>query len=339
LTTNALRLPLAPKPEPLTDANASEPVRDARTALAWNLLVTATTVEVVTALTGAGVPSIALKGPILRERLFPEGDEHTSADIDILVGPERWAAAESELGRLGYEPLLLDIIPGDRPNHARPYIRNAGGPTVDLHRTLLGAEAPAAVVWNVLDRNTESVPLGGSTVRALSPSGQLLHVALHAAQNGADDGRTLRYLERCIEISDETQAVDALRIGQAIEATDALALGLSLVPSGQELNKKLGITPSASVLTALKAASAPNSAHAIEWLATRITYGDRARFVLHKIFPPAAYMESSYPSAHSRGGLLVAYPARWLWLARQLRPSLLAWRQAREQSRRSNQLQ
>jgi hypothetical protein len=337
LTTDALRLPLAPESGRPPAANTRQRTSDWRTATAWNLLITATTAEVVAALSGAGVPSIALKGPILRERLFPEGDEHASADIDILVGPDHWSAAESELGRLGFAPLLLDIIPGDRPNHARPYARVAGGPSVDLHRTLLGADAPASVVWHILNQETESAQSGRSAVRILNPSGQLLHVALHAAQNGADDSRTLRYLSRCIEISHTSQAVDALRIARAIQATDAFALGLSLVPAGQALNGTLAITPSVSVLTALKAASAPNSAHAIEWLATRVTYRDRARFVLHKIFPPAAYMESSYPSAHSRGGLLVAYPARWLWLARQLRPSLLAWRQAREASRRSQQ--
>jgi hypothetical protein len=43
-------------------------------------------------------------------------------------------------------------------------------------------------------------------------------------------------------------------------------------------------------------------------------------------------MRSSYRAAHSRGGLLLSYPARWLWLARQLRSSLRAWRQARRLS-------
>ena len=249
----------------------------------------------------------------------------------LRTGRQRRSSSRS----LGFEPLLLDIIPGDRPNHARPYVRSTGGPSVDLHRTLLGAEAPASVVWSVLDRETEPTMLVGKPIRVLNPAGQLLHVALHAAQNGAGDARTLRYLTRCIEISDEQQAAEALRIAKAIEATDAFALGLSLVPAGQALNRRFGITPSASVLTALKAASAPNTAHAVEWFATRRTYRDRARFVFHKIFPPAAYMESSYPSAHSRGGLLLAYPTRWLWLARQLPPSLKAWREARRTSRRS----
>jgi hypothetical protein len=308
---------------------------DLRITTAWNLLVEATTAEVVSAFTGTEVGHISLKGPFLQRRLFPGGDEHVSTDVDILVAPEDWPTAEVELAHLGFEPLLLDIIPGDRPNHARPYVRSTGGPSVDLHRTLLGAEATASVVWSVLDRETEPAVLGGRPIRVLNEAGQLMHVALHAAQNGAADARTLRYLTRCIEISDAQQAADALRIARAIGATDAFALGLSLVPTGQALNRALGITPSASVLTALKAASAPNSAHAIEWLATRVTHRDRARFVLHKIFPPAAYMESFYPSAHSRGGLLLAYPTRWLWLARQLRPSLRAWMDARRTSRRS----
>jgi hypothetical protein len=309
---------------------------DPRITAARDLLLEGTTAEVVSGFAAAGVGHVVLKGPVLRDRLFPGGDDHVSADVDVLVAPEEWAAAEIELARLGFEPLLLDIIPGDRPNHARPYVRSTGGPSVDLHRTLLGAEAAPSVVWSVLDRETEPAILVGKPIRVLNPAGQLLHVALHAAQNGAGDARTLRYLTRCIEISDEQQTADALRIAKAIEATDAFALGLSLVPPGQTLNRRFGIMPSASVLTALKAASAPNTAHAVEWFATRRTYRDRTRFVVHKIFPPAAYMESSYPSAHSRGGLLLAYPTRWLWLARQLAPSLKAWKQARRTSRNPN---
>jgi hypothetical protein len=308
---------------------------DPRITAARDLLLEATTAEVVGALAAAGVGHISLKGPLLKRRLFPGGDEHVSGDVDVLVKPDDWSAAEVKLADLGFEPLLLDIIPGDRPNHARPYARSTGGPSVDLHRTLLGAEAPATTVWSVLDRETETAMLGNKPIRALNPAGQMLHAGLHAAQNGAEDARTLRYLTRCIEISDGQEAVDALRIARAIDATDAFALGLSLVPSGRALNRTLGIMPTASVLTALKAASAPNTAHAIEWLATRVTYRDRARFVFHKIFPPVAYMESSYPSAHSRGGLLLAYPARWVWLARQLAPSVQAWREARRTSRRS----
>lgn len=309
-------------------------MRDEQLIVAADLVVQATTNEVVTAFRAGGVRCIVLKGPLLRRRLFPEGDEHVSADVDVLVAPEDWSQAEAELARLGFEPRLLDIIPGDRPNHARPYVRSPAAPSVDLHRTLLGAEAPATTVWDVLAGETTSETLGQTTVDVLSPPAQLLHVALHAAQNGSEDARTLRYLTRCLEITDDREAGEALRIARAIEATDAFALGLSLVPSGQALNSTLGIAPSASVLTALRAASAPNTAHAIEWLATRMTFRDRARFVVHKIFPPAAYMASSYPAAHSRGGLLLAYPARWIWLARQLPPSLRAWRQAREASRR-----
>ena len=310
---------------------------DIRILTAWNLLVEATTAEVASAFMAADVDHVVLKGPILRERLFPDGDDHVSTDVDVLVAPSDWPRAEVELTGLGFQPMLLDIIPGDRPNHARPHFRSTGGPTVDLHRTLLGADAPASVVWSVLDRETEVATLVNTPIRILNPAGQLMHVALHAAQNGAADARTLRYLTRCIETSDEHLAADALRIARAIEAADAFALGLSLVPQGQELNRELEISPSRSVLTALKTASAPNTAHAIEWLATRTTHRDRARFLLHKIFPPAAYMKSSYPNAHSRGGLLLAYPTRWLRLARQLPTSIQAWRQARLTSRKPDE--
>ena len=308
---------------------------DPRRVAATDLLIEATTTEVVGALDNSRVGHIVLKGPLLRDRLFPEGDEHVSADVDVLIAPDDWSAAEAALARLGYEPLLLDIIPGDRPNHARPYASAAGGPSVDLHRTLLGAEMPPAVVWQVLDAETTTAMLSGRPVRILAPAGQLMHTALHAAQNGAGDERTLRYLTRSVELSDDEEAREALRIATAIGAAEAFALGLSLVPAGRELNSTLEIAPHPSVLASLRATSAPNTAHALEWFATRPDVRTRARFVWHKIFPPKAYMLSSYPQARTRGGLLVAYPARWVWLAGQFRPSLRAWREARRINRRS----
>lgn len=306
---------------------------------AAELLVEGATKEVVAAFRDASVPHIVLKGPLLRRRLFPEGDAHVSADVDVLVAPDRWPDAEAVLRRLGFEPLLLDIIPGDRPNHARPHARAAGGPSVDLHRTLLGAETTPAAVWQVLQAETEQVLLGNAVVTVLNPAAQLLHVALHAAQNGAGNQRTVRYLERCLDASDDTVAAGAVRIASEIDASDALALGLSLVPAGRALNQKLGLLPGSSVTTALRATSAPNTAHALEWLVTRSSFRERCRFVLHKAFPPRAYMLSSYPGARTRTGLLLAYPARWLWLARQLRTSLRALRRARRASSRSHPVQ
>ena len=278
------------------------------------------------------MPHIVLKGPLLRRRLFPEGDAHVSADVDVLVAPGAWQNAEAALGRLGFEPLLLDIIPGDRPNHARPYAHAAGGPAVDLHRTLLGAEAEPEVVWPALQAEAEAALLGDVEVTVLALPAQLLHVALHAAQNGRENERTTRYLARCLEVADPATSIRALRLATEIGATDAFALGLSLAPAGRELSRELGIAPRPTVTMALRATSAPNTAHALEWLATRASFRERARFVLHKAFPPRAYMASSYPGVRTRTGLVLSYPARWLWLARELPSSLRVLRQARAAS-------
>ncbi len=64
---------------------------DPRITAARDLLLEATTAEVVGALAAAGVGHISLKGPVLKRRLFPGGDEHVSADVDVLVNPDDWA--------------------------------------------------------------------------------------------------------------------------------------------------------------------------------------------------------------------------------------------------------
>ena len=121
-----------------------------------------------------------------------------------------------------------------------------------------------------------------------------------------------------------------------IEATDAFALGLSLVPSGQTLNRTLGITPSRPCSPRFRPPQHRTPPMRSNGSRRGRTFRDRARFVCHKVFPPTAYMASSYPRA-TLAGRPARSPTRHAGCGsrRQLRPSLRAWREARRASRGS----
>jgi hypothetical protein len=113
-------------------------------AAATNLALDSRTVEVVTALDAAGIPSILLKAPAIARWLYADGESRQYADIDLLVGPHQFADAERVLADLGFaESGLERAFPDERPRHAHAWTRARDGTAVDLHRTLAGAGSHA----------------------------------------------------------------------------------------------------------------------------------------------------------------------------------------------------
>ena len=158
-------------------------IRDPHLNVVTELVVEATTREVVTAFRDVGVPHIVLKGPLLRRRLFPEGDDHVSADVDVLVAPDGLAAAPRRRSRSsGSSRCCSTSFPGDRPNHARPYARAGGGP--------IGRPAPHAARCGGSTR-----PSSGSVLRAEAEDAMLGDAAvtvLNAARAVAARGAPRR---------------------------------------------------------------------------------------------------------------------------------------------------
>ena len=58
-----------------------------RVAAAYNLVVDATTAEVVGALRDVDAPCIVLKGPALADWLYGPNSDRYSVDVDLLVNP------------------------------------------------------------------------------------------------------------------------------------------------------------------------------------------------------------------------------------------------------------
>jgi hypothetical protein len=291
--------------------------------------------EVLGALAGAGVPAILLKGPVLARWLYGDGATRTYGDTDVLVPDGRRADAEAVLRAQGFAPRLRpeDLAPG-RTLHAHPWGRAADGAQVDLHVTLAGIALPPAAAFDALARETEPAVVAGAPVTVLAAPARALHVALHAAHDGAQGGKPLRDLDRALDQLDPATWRAARELAERLEAVEALASGLRLRPAGERLAATLGLPVARSVAGALLAASAPREALTVEHLAATRGTGARLRIVADRLAPSPSYLRFRSPLARrGRAGLALAYLWRPVSVLVRAPAAVGAWRRARAQSR------
>jgi Uncharacterised nucleotidyltransferase len=295
---------------------------------AATLAVDVVTAEVVRALATDGIRSIVLKGPSLREWLYGDGGVRDYGDTDILLAPSDLNSARTVLERIGF----TSVSQGYPLPDGIWWVRD--GMWVDLHRTLDGAEADPQAVWRALSRDTERQRVGGTQVEVLGAPGRLLSVVLHAARHGRAEEKPLADLSRAIERVPTAVWEAASRLAGEIAAEEAFAAGVTLLPEGTDLVRRLRVREGASARTLLFSRSAPGTAVALEdLLATRGVRG-KLLFVARKLFPSTSYMEYLDPEAAAgRWPLLRAHLRRITGLRDQLLPGLRAWLAARRESR------
>ncbi len=302
-------------------------------AAARTLVAEALVPEVVTALKEAGVRPILLKGLAVARWLYQDGSR-TYKDTDLLVDPNQVGAAESVLRHLGFEHPPLDDLPLDRPWHAHAWHRGDGVGSIDLHRTLIGVGVPPEELWRVLCVRTEVVRVAHADVEILDPPARALHVALHAAQDGARRGTAREDLVRGLDQLPESIWTEADELAVRLRAVPAFVAGLRLVPAGAELAARLGLPDEASVEISLRAQAAPSISLGLDWLINTPGVGRKLVLVAHKLVPPLAFMRAWSPLAR-RGplGVVLAYIWRVVWLCRNTPGALRVWWRTRRDLR------
>jgi hypothetical protein len=187
--------------------------------------------EVVSAWRVDGIEPILLKGPTIASWLYPEG-LRGFGDVDLLVPPERLLDATGVLRRLGFVPHTQhDAV------HAHPWTRVSDGATVDLHVALWGALRPATEVWEELRHWVEHEQVGGTSVAVLTVPARALYVVIHAAQHG-DLPKPREDLRRALKATPEEIWPESVELADRLWALEAMSLGLSLDPAGQELARR-----------------------------------------------------------------------------------------------------
>jgi hypothetical protein len=289
--------------------------------------------EVGGALAAAGVRPILLKGPAIAGLLYRDGAPRPYGDTDLLVPPDRRAAAEAALRDIGFAPRLDDAdTPGWR-QVAHHWRRPGDAADVDLHWTLTGVGAPPDALWSALVDRREPMLVAGFRFDVLDASGRAFHVVLHAAQHGIRHPPSLEDLRRALAVLDDATWLRAADLAAQVDAMPAFAAGARLLEPGRSLAARLSLPSPTTIESQLLASSPPPAAMGFEHLANTAGARARTRMLVRKLVPTRRFMREWSPLAR-RGvpGLTAAYLGRPLWLLAQAPRGFLAWRRARRAS-------
>jgi len=316
-------------------ASGERPSWDPVEAAGIGLVIQAAAAEAFSALRDEGIRSILLKGPSFERWLYAPDEPRMYGDIDLLVDPREFDAASRVLAALGYHQRSEERAP-THVDHAKLWLRDGDGMHLDLHRSLVGAEVPAADVWAVLADQTEAMSVGGAEMEALSEPARVVQVALHAVVHGHSTDKTLFELSRAIERAPREAWEEAATLAARLGAESAFATGLRMVPEGEQLATRLGLSAAPSVENVMFAEEVPYSSWTINRLAKTPGILPKLRIVGQRVFPSPAFMRAWYPIARrGRLGLALSYPRRLAWMATATGPAVAAWWRARRGARRS----
>jgi hypothetical protein len=166
----------------LSDANAEELLESQRSAMVWALGVEQELVTLAPALEVAGVEVIVLKGPAFAHGIYPDPSWRPFGDLDLLVKTEDWRKACALLRDLGWARRLPEPRTGFDERFGKAAVhRNQVGMELDLHRTLVLGPFGLWMSPGELFGQTASFELGGTPLRKLNDTTQLLHACAHAA--------------------------------------------------------------------------------------------------------------------------------------------------------------
>jgi hypothetical protein len=305
-------------------SNVSERTRAELILAAHTMAIDQMTGEVVTAFRRECIDTILIKGPAIAQWLYPAGGR-VYGDTDLLVSPRDFSRATHVLEALGFgEPIR------GRVAHAHTYRRKdvlAGLEfCVDLHRSLPYITAAPAEVWRVMSDQTEQMAVGGLDVSVPGIPQRLLHIAIHSAQHAFESGKPLEDMRRAIEVATVEQWEAAVEQSRILGAEDALAGGLCLIPEGQILADRLGLTTRRRGM--LRFAANPETetaAYQVQRVVDAASFGEKLKLIVDGITLSPVVMRKMSPLARrGRLGLFVAYAYRPLQLMGRLGPALVA---------------
>jgi hypothetical protein len=305
-------------------------VRSKHWPLAWRLALDAASVEIVTALREAGIRSLLFKGPVLAAWLYKPG-ERIYGDIDLLVSPTDFSRAGDILARLGFSAPLAGTRPGELEDHEQLWLRPPL--RVDLHCSVSGIGAEAALTWPTLSRHTDWISIGPTRLETPTRPTQAFLAALHAAYPGGVE-KPLEDLRRMIDNTDDALWMKAAELARELDAQGSFIIGLDRVSEGRPLVDRLGLERAASAEVHLAATVPPPAAIGMLKLISTPTLTGRFRLLLSELAPSPPLMRWMYPIARQGDvGLAAAYAWRPLDLCLKAPAALRAVRAAQRAAR------
>ncbi len=135
----------------------------------------------------AGVGAMPFKGVVLAQWAYGNVTYRTAGDLDILVAPGEFGAAEAVIRSIGYEP---DADPtGWRKRwyvwsqHEFPYLKRHDGFKIDLHTALSAKRFSQGVAAEELLERSTPIQVHRATLPCLSAADWLYVLTMHAAKH------------------------------------------------------------------------------------------------------------------------------------------------------------
>ena len=155
--------------------------------------------EVLGLLGAAGIAPVALKGPALADRVYPDPALRAATDLDLLVAGQDLARAADALAAAGFrrDPPLRDAY--SRAEHHHLHLHRAPDADVELHfraTSAFGAVIPTA---ELLARAIPHRTARGTPLLVLAPEDELVTLSVHAAAHVFERGGWLLDLALLVE--------------------------------------------------------------------------------------------------------------------------------------------
>ncbi|MGO9751519.1 MAG: nucleotidyltransferase family protein [Solirubrobacteraceae bacterium] len=310
-----------------------------------------------------GVRPLLIKGPAFARWLYDDPRERFYNDIDLLLGPNEFEAAQRGLAELRFTPRPRNRLrANEHPDgYHEEWIRPGTLPiAVELHHTLWGVPAQPLVVWQRMTEGAQAIEVAGAQIDVPSEAASAFIVGLHAADHGSAARRPGapphahpsqqyepanlnvggRYAEHDLHLALARVDMETWRAAAALAdelgAGPLFAFGLRLDPAGRDVADRLGLTRSVPRRLRLRNSTPMATAEGIERLITTRGLGARARLVADELVPSRAFMLASSPLARrGRLGLAGAYLRRPFVVLANLPRGAQAWLQVAAPSLRT----
>lgn len=141
--------------------------------------------EILTALRGAGIQVIVLKGAALASTIYPNRSARPMSDVDLMLRkPDLRGARDILVGAGYFSSSELSLETQTRiSHHLRPLVSPKGGIIVELHWTLVRPDRPFSPDPDGLWERSLEVDITGVPVRVLALEDLVLHMSIQAAED------------------------------------------------------------------------------------------------------------------------------------------------------------
>ncbi len=146
----------------------------------WQAHSQSTLDEALRALDSAFIPAVALKGPALGERVYPDPRMRYSADLDLLVASDDLERAAAALKGIGYgaKESYSRFL---RKYHYHIILSRSCPPVIELHFRLSDGFGVEIAAEGFISRAGTYRTTRGTVANVLSPEDEMLFLSIHAA--------------------------------------------------------------------------------------------------------------------------------------------------------------